>query len=54
MPLEIPVLLAVMASLIALLLLIGIYDTARKIERFDDYKEEVEKLWGIIDEEEKP
>jgi hypothetical protein len=50
-PLTIPVVLAATASLVALLLLIGIYETARQIERFDDYKEEVEKRWGPFDEE---
>jgi hypothetical protein len=34
-----------------LLLLIGIYETARHIERFDDYKTEIEQRWGPIDSE---
>lgn len=54
-PLAIPfavlVLLAAVASLVMLLLLTGIYETARQIERFDDYQAEVEKRWGPIDNE---
>jgi hypothetical protein len=34
-----------------LLLLFGIYETARQIERFDDYKTEIEQRWGPIDDE---
>jgi hypothetical protein len=38
-PLAIPFyLLAAIAALMMLLLLIGIYETARHIERFDDYR----------------
>jgi hypothetical protein len=54
-PLAIPfavfVLLAALASLVMLLLLTGIYETARQIERFDDYKAEFEQRWGPIDNE---
>jgi hypothetical protein len=51
-PLAIPVyLLTAIAALTMLLLLIGIYETARQIERFDDYKREIEQLWGPIDDE---
>jgi CHASE2 domain-containing sensor protein len=51
-PLAIPVyLLAAIAALTMLLLLFGIYETARQIERFDDYKTEIEQRWGPIDDE---
>jgi hypothetical protein len=54
-PLAIPffvlVLLAAIAALTMLLLLTGIYETARQIERFDDYKTEIEQRWGPIDDE---
>jgi TRAP-type uncharacterized transport system fused permease subunit len=50
-PLAIPFyLLAAIAALMMLLLLIGIYETARHIERFDDYKTEIEQRWGPIDD----
>jgi hypothetical protein len=35
--------------LLAALLLTGIYETARQLERFDDYKKEFEARWGPID-----
>lgn len=51
-PLAIPFyLLAAIAALMMLLLLIGIYETARHIERFEDYKTEIEQRWGPIDSE---
>ncbi len=30
-------------------LLAGIYETSRQIERFDDYRIEFEKRWGMIE-----
>lgn len=42
-------LFAGLAALVGLILLAGIYETARQIERFDDYKVEVEKRWGAVD-----
>jgi uncharacterized membrane protein (DUF485 family) len=52
-PLAIPfavlVLFAAISALMMLLLLTGIYETARQIERFDDYKAEFEQRWGPID-----
>jgi hypothetical protein len=43
--------LAIIAVLFAFVFLIAIYETARQIERFDDYKAEFEKRWGPIDDE---
>jgi hypothetical protein len=43
-------LLAVVAFLLALIFLTTLYETARQIERFDDYKAELEKRWGPIDD----
>jgi hypothetical protein len=40
-------LLALIAALMTVALLAGIYETARQIERFDDYKAEFEKRWGV-------
>jgi hypothetical protein len=40
-------LLALIAALMTMALLAGIYETARQIERFDDYKAEFEKRWGV-------
>ena len=42
-------LVAVIAVLLATLLSVGLYETARQIERFDDYKAEFEARWGPID-----
>ena len=42
-------LIATVAVLVAVLLLAGIYETARQLERFDDYKKEFEQRWGPID-----
>jgi hypothetical protein len=42
-------LFAAISALMMLLLLTGIYETARQIERFDDYKAEFEQRWGPID-----
>jgi hypothetical protein len=39
-------LFAVIAVLMTIALLAGIYETARQIERFDDYKAEFEQRWG--------
>jgi hypothetical protein len=54
-PLAIPfgvlVLIAAISGLMMLLLLTGIYETARQIERFDDYKAEFEQRWGPLDNE---
>jgi len=50
-PFAVIILLAVLAALMTLILLTSIYETARRIERFDDYKAEVEKAWGSIDKE---
>jgi amino acid permease len=36
--------------MVSVLLLIGIYETARQLERFYDYKKEFEERWGPIDE----
>jgi hypothetical protein len=30
--------------------LMGLYETARQLERFDDYKKEFEERWGPLDE----
>jgi hypothetical protein len=42
-------LLGLLAALIAIILLAGIYETDRQITRFDDYKTEFEQRWGPID-----
>jgi hypothetical protein len=42
-------LVAIICGLLALICLAGLYETARKLERFDDYKAEFEKRWGPID-----
>jgi Na+-transporting NADH:ubiquinone oxidoreductase subunit NqrE len=39
-------LLALMAVLMTIAALAGIYEHARQIERFDDYKKEFEARWG--------
>jgi hypothetical protein len=44
-------LFAVIAVLLMLLFLTAIYETARQIDRFDDYKAEFEKRWGPIGDE---
>jgi hypothetical protein len=35
--------------MMSVVLLVGLYETARQLERFDDYKKEFEKRWGPID-----
>jgi len=42
-------LIAVIAVLLAAAFLFAIFETARHIERFDDYKAEFEKQWGNLD-----
>jgi hypothetical protein len=42
--------LAAIAMATALILLAGIYETARQLERFDDYKAEFEARWGPLDD----
>jgi len=37
-----------------MLFLTAIYETARQIERFDEYKAELEQRWGSIDEGQPP
>jgi hypothetical protein len=39
-------LIALIAILMTVAALAGIYEHARQIERFDDYKEEFEASWG--------
>jgi len=45
------VMLAAVPALMMVIFLLIIYETARQIERFDDYKAEFEKRWGPIDNE---
>jgi hypothetical protein len=45
-------LVATLALFPAAVLPVVIYDTARKIERFDDYKLEFETRWGSVDSSE--
>jgi hypothetical protein len=44
-------LFALIAVMVVLILFGGLYETARQVERFDDYKVEFEKRWGTIDSE---
>ena len=39
-------LLALILAMLAVASLAGIYETARQLERFDDYKKEFEERWG--------
>ena len=43
-------LFAVIAILLAIIFLTTIYETARQLERFDDYKAEFEEQWGVVEE----
>jgi putative flippase GtrA len=43
-------LIATVAILSAAIFLTAIYETARQLERFDDYKKEFETRWGAIDD----
>jgi hypothetical protein len=43
-------LIALLLALLAVAFLAGIYETARQLERFDDYKKEFEKRWRPLDE----
>jgi hypothetical protein len=42
--------LAVAFALFAVLLMLTLYATARQLDRFDDYKAELEQQWGPFDE----
>jgi uncharacterized membrane protein YhaH (DUF805 family) len=44
-------LFAVIAILFAIIFLTTIYETARQLERFDDYKAEFEEKWGPVDDD---
>jgi hypothetical protein len=41
--------LAAIFVMLSIVLLAALYETARQLERFDDYKREFEKQWGPID-----
>jgi hypothetical protein len=43
--------LAIVGALLAVLLMVGLYQTSRHLDRFDDYKAELEQQWGPIDDE---
>jgi hypothetical protein len=43
-------LLAFTFALFAVVLMMAIYETSRQLARFDDYKAELERKWGTIDE----
>ena len=45
-------LLGLLVFLMATLLLTGIFETARQIDRFDAYKVEFETRWGSVDSSE--
>lgn len=38
-------------ALFAVLLMVGLYETSRQLDRFDAYKAELEQQWGPIDHE---
>jgi hypothetical protein len=42
--------LACVVALMSVGLLVGLYETARQLERFDDYKKEFEERWGPLNE----
>jgi hypothetical protein len=42
--------IAIMFALMSVALFAAIYETTRKLERFDDYKKEFEALWGPLSE----
>jgi hypothetical protein len=42
--------LACVIALMSVAFLAGIYETARQLERFDDYKKEFEERWGPLNE----
>jgi hypothetical protein len=43
-------LVALLLALLAVGFLAGIYEAARQLERFDDYKKEFEERWGPLNE----
>ena len=43
--------LAIVCALLALLLMVTLYETSRHLDRFDAYKAELEQQWGRIDQE---
>jgi hypothetical protein len=42
--------LAIAGALLAVLMMLGIYETSRHLDRFDAYKAELEQQWAPIDE----
>ena len=42
--------LAIGGALLAVLMMVGLYQTSRHLDHFDDYKAELEQQWGPIDE----
>ena len=42
--------LAIGGAVLAVLLMAGLYETSRRLDRFDAYKAELEQQWGPIDE----
>jgi hypothetical protein len=44
-------LVALILAMLAVASLAGIYETARQLERFDDYKREFEERWGPLNED---
>jgi hypothetical protein len=49
-PAVILLLIAVLLALFAVGYLLSIYETARQLDRFDDYKKEFEERWGPLNE----
>ena len=47
---KILIILAVLSVLITVLLLIGLYSTAHATEHFDNYRKEVERQWGPLND----
>jgi len=42
--------IAFMLAFLSAILLAGVYETARQLDRFDDYKKEFEERWGPLSE----
>jgi amino acid transporter len=49
-PAMILLLIAIIFTLFAVACMAGIYETARQLERFGDYKREFEQRWGPLSE----
>ncbi len=50
-PSAILVILAIVFAFFAVIFMLSLYETSRQLERFDEYKADLERQWGPMDED---